>query len=197
MPLSFAIITWRPGINDPDVPGWLCTIAYFLTAFLCAWAGWARQKGEEKSHNFAVIWRWLAVCLILLGINKQLDLQTFLIQAGRDAAVTEGWYQKRRRVEAWFTVFFAFALVMMTVFLFWKGGAFIRKNNGAFAGVMVLLVFLIVRAGTIDHVAEHFNVEAQDHKWGWVMELIGCGCISVSAWRAIREHPDSESGPSP
>jgi hypothetical protein len=45
--------------------------------------------------------------LFLLGVNKQLDLQTLLGDVGRSVSTAQGWYDKRRAVQAVFVLVFA------------------------------------------------------------------------------------------
>ena len=45
-----------------------------------------------RSPEFSRIWRRLALLILLLGINQQLDLHTLLIQSGRVLAEAEGWF---------------------------------------------------------------------------------------------------------
>lgn len=49
-------------------------------------------------------WTVTAVAMVVLGVNKQLDLQTWLIEHARRAAFAEGWYDDRRRVQAVFVL---------------------------------------------------------------------------------------------
>src|SRR3954464_9311371 len=106
---------WRPGIGDPTFIGWFTVIAYFFAAYLC------RRAAGEGLNRRKVRWFWngLTVLLILLGINKQLDLQTELTFIGRDFAKATGWYEDRRIVQAIFIVFIGFSGMIATSALFW------------------------------------------------------------------------------
>ena len=50
------------------------------------------------------LWNALAVGLLLLGINKQLDLQTALTELGKILAARQGWYEHRQRVQIDFII---------------------------------------------------------------------------------------------
>src|SRR5262249_10354422 len=89
---------WHPGIGDPTFVGWLTVIAYFVAAVLCVW----RTLREKFSSSRQIFWGILSVMMVLLGINKQLDLQTWLTITGRNLAQTEGWYERRRAFQFWF-----------------------------------------------------------------------------------------------
>ena len=69
---------WSPGIGDPTVAGWLTVVLYLVTSVSC----WmlARELGPAGLDRRA--WRSISVLFLFLGINKQLDLQTALTEAG-------------------------------------------------------------------------------------------------------------------
>src|SRR5262245_63104416 len=88
---------WRPGIGDPTPLGWLTVAAYAVAAALCARA--ALREGRSGPRGF---WWGLAAALALLGVNKQLDLQTLLMQVSRDLARAQGWYDRRQAYQRLF-----------------------------------------------------------------------------------------------
>ncbi len=68
-------LIWEPRIGDPTFVGWATVVAYFATAGLCVATAKlvaARIPGEHAGRQ-ALIWRMVALLLIALGINKQLD----------------------------------------------------------------------------------------------------------------------------
>ena len=88
---------WEAGIGDPTVVGWITVVAYGVSAALSLRC--ARRTAIGLEHWF---WVGAAVALVLLGFNKQLDLQTLVTQIGRDMAMREGWYAERRVAQAAF-----------------------------------------------------------------------------------------------
>src|SRR5258708_3621848 len=102
---------WHPGIGDPTVMGWVTVAAYVVAAVLC----WrlvclvpARESTEVRTQAFG-FWIAFAVLMTFLGVNKQLDLQTWLTLFGKHLAQNEGWYERRRPVQAFFVLFVAIA----------------------------------------------------------------------------------------
>ena len=85
--------------GDPTVLAWSITAAYLATAGLCF-----RRARVEPSPT-AGPWWLLASGTLLLGLNKELDLQTVIIGVGRSAAMAEGWYGARRVVQLSFLMF--------------------------------------------------------------------------------------------
>jgi len=67
---------WSLGINDPTLFAWLIVGFYLLGAVGC----WRSQKKlSSKSRKEFPSWQLLSCILILLGLNKQLDLHTPLL----------------------------------------------------------------------------------------------------------------------
>ena len=101
--------------------GWIITVAYFVAAFLCWRAGLAEKKQSLISEFPKNYWLWfgLAAVLLVLGINKQLDLQTLLISLGRGIAIECGWYDSRRQIQIDFVLL---AALFSSIFFEWGSG---------------------------------------------------------------------------
>ena len=81
---------WHPGINDPTVAGWVIAAEYLAGAAACGMnAAWSVQSASRR------FWITLSSAMLLLGINKQLDFQTFVWLEGRKIARYQGWYEDR------------------------------------------------------------------------------------------------------
>ncbi len=97
---------WSPKIGDPTVMGWVTVAAYFLAAWLSYRAYRAAHEDVEPHPGVRRLWALLTGALVLLGINKQLDLQTAFTETGRWLAHSQGWYDDRRPVQAVFIALF-------------------------------------------------------------------------------------------
>lgn len=167
---------WRPGIGDPTVMGWLTVAGYFATAFLCLREFVATKRlrqGKEKTF----FWGTLALLLLFLGVNKQLDLQTFLTLTGRRIAIAQGWYENRRIVQLFFVAVVGIAGVLSVLAM----RLLVRKHSDLrlpLAGFVVLLVFVIVRAASFHHIDQMINFRFGGVRMNWVLEL---GAISLVA----------------
>lgn len=85
-----ASFNWTPGIGDPTFVGWLTVVLYFATSISC-WISARKVELEGNHHsNECLAWPFIAVLFLALGINKQLDLQTALTEAGRVVASSPG-----------------------------------------------------------------------------------------------------------
>ena len=81
---------WRPGIGDPTIGGWITVALYFIACVSCrrTMVTVLSPRSSEQFDGF--IWRGIAIMFFLLGINKQLDLQSAFTEIGRMIAASEG-----------------------------------------------------------------------------------------------------------
>jgi hypothetical protein len=86
-PVSF-LGDWHVGAGDPTFLGWAVTGGYLLTALLCIRADLANRTVSAKLTPSEQWWP-LAGFAAALGVNKELDLQTLLIEVVRNAARSE------------------------------------------------------------------------------------------------------------
>lgn len=154
---------WHPGIGDPSLLGWATVAAYAVAACLCGIAarralGIGRTVASlapvEAANQRALAAFWLGACalLALLGVNKQLDLQSLLTQVGRDLALAQGWYQGRHRVQAAFVAGLAALGALGGVAIAWWLRRVIVRVAGPLLGLAVLTTFVVVRAASFHHV---------------------------------------------
>jgi hypothetical protein len=185
---------WRPGIGDPTVMGWVTVVAYFVAALLCFREG-ARVKRGAGPREKKLFWSTLAVLLVFLGFNKQLDLQTLLTLTGRRIAIAQGWYENRRVVQLVFVAMIALG----GVFSVWLMSRLVRKYPDlrlAMLGFVALLVFVVVRAASFHHVDQLINFHLAGVRMNWVLELGAIALVAIGAWKAgARARNDDEEIP--
>lgn len=179
---------WRPGIGDPTFVGWLTVVAYFATAYLC----WRASGNTLYGRKVRWFWNGLAILLIFLGINKQLDLQTELTFLGRDFAKATGWYENRRVVQGIFIVLIALGGMLVTATLFWIYRFELKRLWAALAGLGFLLSFIVIRAASFHHVDEFLHFAPGGFRMNWLLELGSIAAIAWPAWRAWKQ--SSQSG---
>lgn len=184
---AFAIV-WHSDSGYPTLPGWIMAGAYAVGALFCARAGIVtRQTQLERSGELAPWWL-LAAALLFLAINKLVALQTLLTHLGRALAKARGWYQYRRVAQAVFAVFFTLALLAALAACFKKWRWFVKEQPPVLAGVLLLFLFVVVRAATFSHVESLLHLNLHGNYWSWILELGGIACLAWSAaWRGTRE----------
>jgi hypothetical protein len=137
-------------MGDPDVLGWATTVAYLLAAVLSARTATAARGAPPDSPpgDRPGPWWLLAAGLLLLGLNKQLDLQILVRELGIRFIALLGMDAQRR----WFGRAF---VVLMAVFLLRVMRTAVREMRGhtrghrlLLTGLALLACFAVVRAGT-------------------------------------------------
>lgn len=171
------IYGWTPGIGDPTVVGWLTVVAYGVAAMLC-WRASARDRQSSR------LWSLLVMAMLLLGINKQLDLQSLFTAVGRHVAQVDHWYGDRRIVQHDFILAVLAAAVVMSLIalLVVRRGSWAIK--GASLGFILLCAFIVIRAASFHDMDAFLHVTILNLQWNHVLELGGIGVIAVSAWSA-------------
>lgn len=177
---------WRPGIGDPTVLGWVTTVAYLIAAGLCgAYALRARRMFPTIRFNrHCVFWWSLAVFMLLMGLNKQLDLQVLLLRVGKQLSKVQGWYAERRTVQKWFVMSAAFFGLIMMAWLGWTCRRVWRRYALAVFGIVLLAIFVLIRASS-DHV-EILGWRPGRLPMYWILEIGGIACIGASALKGLR-----------
>ena len=171
---------WQPGIGDPSAMGWVTVAAYGITALVCLiYAVRSARAGLPRGHQ--MLWLAVAGLMLLLGINKQLDLQSLLTQIGRDTALAQGWYEQRGGMQRAFIVAMAAAGALGMAALFALTRRQRRRNWPALAGLCLLTVFLVIRAASFHHVDAMIHGRIAGVKLNWLMELGGIAMVCVAA----------------
>lgn len=177
---------WELGIGDPTPMGWLTVFAYFFAAWLCFRARSAanRHSGGKSpdGHRLSVLWTGLFLLLIALGINKQLDLQSFLTYLGKRLAKEQGWYRQRRAVQTIFVGIVAGVGLIASGLVLWLARRSLRQVRLALVGTAFLVSFVVVRAASFHHIDVLLGETWLGLQVNWLLELGGIACIGASAW---------------
>ena len=182
-----AEITWRPGIGDRNPMAWCITVSYFVAFWLCLSAG-RRDLAASPGGDGSKLWRlWFvfAGMMFLLGINKQLDLQTLFTQFGREVAQRQGWYEHRLPIQVAFVVacsllgLLSSAASLVLLHRQWQ------QCGIACIGVVCLIAFVVVRAASLHHVDTLlFDLPLFGNWMNLAFELCGTLVVATGAWLA-------------
>ena len=176
-------LNWSPRIGDPTVAAWLTVILYLVTSISC----WilARELGLPGIERRA--WRSISVLFFFLGINKQLDLQTALTEAGRYLAHDQGWYEQRQLVQLAFIALIAMiCLISAITLLIWVRDAPISTWS-ALIGTTLVIGYVLIRAASFHHVDRFIGHTLLGLRWNWILEMGGIALVLLaSQWRQIR-----------
>ena len=178
---------WRPGIGDPTIMGWTIAVAYLVAAGLCA--AYARRPERVcAAARFGLhrpFWWALAAIMLLLGINKQLDLHTLLTTVGRQLARPQGWYTHRERFQLWFVAGIAIGGLILLIWLARTFRRAWRQYVLPLFGIVLLFAFVLTRAASFHHVDAILGWRPGGVRMYWVLELGGIVCVGASALMGI------------
>jgi hypothetical protein len=170
---------WTPGIGDPTIAGWVTVVVYFLAAALCFRASAAPVLIERRW------WTGLSMLMILMGINKQLDIQTLFTDIGRDMARAQGWYGEHRMVQGYFIV----GLVVSGLIIAATLALTLGRKSGPWARVAMLAtcglgVFVLIRATSFHHVDDMLGLKLGGLRYNNILEMGPLLVIALAAWKA-------------
>ncbi len=189
IPLVFGALVsdWHFQANDNTRGGWLAFFLYVTLAFL-SWREVARQGSSGNVHRSTLppsFWLLLSLGVTALGINKQLDLQTWLIQFGRDIVASEGFLAYRRLINAGFVAAAAIAAAFAATYL-WRLAR--RTTNPArlvVIGTVALVGFVLVRVASINHVSV-VGGGIDRHRPMLALEIVILSLLCLAIWRNAR-----------
>jgi hypothetical protein len=171
---------WRPEIGDPTIIGWLTTVLYLTSAGLCGIYAWHSNKiFINHIRNHLIFWWTLTVVMLLMAINKQLDLQSLLILVVKKAAVNQGWYSQRHTVKIYFVTSISICSFFLITCLIWTYRHVLRHYGLILCGITLLLTFIVIRAGS--HNVKIFGWEPKKIRIHNILEIGGITCIGASA----------------
>jgi hypothetical protein len=169
--------------------GWLTVVLYALAAWQCYRLPTTPPCVQARRE--AAIWWTLALGLLALGINKQLDLQTALTEIGRIVAVQNGWYERRHEVQLKFihgVLVLASLLVFALVLLARKAHA---ATIFALIGSAFLVTFVVIRAASFHHLELFTSREYLGLRINSILEMGGICLIIAGARLRLRGRPSS------
>jgi hypothetical protein len=123
----------------------------------------------------------LAVLMLFLAINKQLDLQSAGTAVARCMAEAQGWYGARRDVQVTVILSLAAAAVAFGLICLWLLRSALARNGAAVAGLAFVLGFVLIRAVGFHHMDRLIGVSLLGVRMNWVFELSGLILISLNA----------------
>ncbi|MDJ0795260.1 MAG: hypothetical protein QNJ51_00235 [Calothrix sp. MO_167.B12] len=180
---------WQVLIGDPTPIGWLTFVAYLIACFLCVF--WAlrisRFSSLRQSGQLPWLWWSLAIILLLLGLNKQLDIQSWLRIASKELTIAQGWSNHRS------TMYIGSAAVLFTTvlaLLVFVGRALRnlwQKYWLVLLGLVFLNSYILFRAPPIFRATRLLlNWRLEELQNSWLLEIAGIACIGVSAMNNLR-----------
>lgn len=177
---------WRPEIGDPTSVGWLTTVAYALAAYASLAAARRAGRAHGLPGGSRFIWWLVMVLMLLLGLNKQLDLQSLLTEAGRILSFKLGLYEQRREFQKWFMIglLSVSSLGALSTLIFFRG--FWKQHPLLISGLTLVLAYVMLRAASFEHIAPMIDRHMENPRTGGLLETSGIALVLLAAlidWR--------------
>jgi hypothetical protein len=184
---------WLGQAQDGEDAGSRSSLKTSMMALAFAVLGARKRMATLPARErLRTLWLGLASVLLLLGINKQLDLQTALTEMGRILSRAYGWYEIRRRVQLVF-IFLVAAIGLLTfraVALLARGE--LRSLRSVLTGTLFLVCFVTIRAASFHHIDRFLGADIGGFRMNWIIELGGIAFIAAGAYRLPPRQPARE-----
>ncbi len=164
--------------------GWVVTLGYFYTAMLIIYMlRKLRRISPDRRKIYVQFWVIVLVVYVLLGLNKQLDLQTFVTSTGRCMARVEGWYAERRSFQLT-AILVGLAVGSTALFAFYYYfRSILSRSFLAFTGLSLSATFVTLRAISFHHIDHMFSTNVASVKLHALLELIAILLVATNAIR--------------
>jgi hypothetical protein len=172
---------WQAGIGDPTIVGWTTVVAYGLAAWYC----YLCQKNTEYRPQ-RTFWLGMALLMAILGVNKQLDLQTWFTQTGREIAIEYGWYERRRLIQMLFIAWLAIGAIVASSWIKRVVHSLDVHAKAASLGAVLLALFIVARAASFHHIDKLLGFSIDSVSVNAVLELAGIAVVALSARTCLR-----------
>lgn len=185
--------SWQPGIGDPTLLGWLTVMLYALAAGLAFRVAGLAAFPPETRRRERGFWIIVGILMMLLAVNKQLDLQSALTATGRCLAKMQGWYEDRRAVQKDFLfALAALSAVFLVAILALLRGSWSRTGL-AVIGLVFVCGFVMMRAVGFHHFDKMLGVPVMGIRANGILEWTGPILIAVSGLMLLRKNNFSQS----
>ena len=136
---------WLSRSGDNTFWSWVITVFYLITGILAIF--YVNRIRSERQNHF--LWVCITVFLLLMGINKQLDVQTLILMSVRfligHFRLWHYWRIFHYLVSSGLIAVFLISGILLVL----KSGKSILQSLLALSGVLLLIVFIIMRANYI------------------------------------------------
>lgn len=148
---------WLVSIGDFTFWGWLITAAYGVSIIVAIY--FIKLVTQTGNKELRLLWIFITCVLLVLGVNKQLDLQILLRNLGRALAEIQGWQEYRRIVQKVFSIIFVLGICIFTSIVFMRARRILLKAWIEIIGMIILFAFAMIRTGSINHIVKAESIE--------------------------------------
>jgi len=136
---------WLSQSGDSTFWSWVITFFYIITTTLSIY--YLKKIKPLKPDN--LLWYSITVLLMTLGINKQLDIQILVAMTGHFFAKRLGLLDFRNSIEIITILGVSLFLCTVGIIILFRIRSILRKSVLELSGVFLLLMFVVIRVGSI------------------------------------------------
>ena len=171
---------WRVGLGDPDRLGLILTAGYLLATLAMLAVVLSRAASLPRER---LLWGMATLALLVLALNKQLDIQLILLQVGRCVAHTEGWRPERFDLQRTFGAWFLAIAILFLLGLTYLCRRALRANLPLILGLGFLSAFLILRISRLQHLELLFDTRVNSTR---LQRVIEASALVILIYAALR-----------
>ena len=170
---------------DPTVGGgWLIELIYFFVSVSCWRLARKLALKHARASNEHRVWQGIAALFFVLCVSKQLGLETALTDAGRNLALSEGWYKQRQGVQLAFILVVATSCILAEIILLTRARNSPLPTLFALMGATFVVAYLLVRAVSLHPVDQFIGERILGLRLNWLLQMFGIGTVLMaSEWR--------------
>ena len=158
---------WRAGIVSLTTFGWLTLAIYLIAVFCCV-----RQVRIVKMRGGGTkFWIFLAIFLLLLAINKQIDLQSWFMQVAKYTPIANGWYEYKEPIQIALISIAVLGILIVGVASRLYLLSSWRHYPLAWLGAILLFAIILMRAASYPDVDILINRDVLGIKINVILEL--------------------------
>lgn len=165
--------------------GWTMLALYLVAALLAFRTAAVFSSGNSVAMGRA--WICLGAFLTALGLNKQIDLQTLVIELGRYVTFREHLFAYRLELYVIFFLGFMLAIMAFIAVVMLRFSTelrtFARQFPLAIGGCSLICAYIIIRATSIDNVDLMLRFNLAQIPFLWLLEAGGLLLIMVQTFR--------------
>ena len=154
---------WLSRSGDDTFWSWVITLTYAVTIVISLYSLY-RLRGQKTR---LLLWSYISVFIVIMGINKQLDIQILVIMAGRIITGKLNLAAYGGTIHLIVAAGLFAVLTGFTIFVIYKTRSVLRQSLVAISGIAILIIFVLIRALSVYIYKVHG------------IELLGIGLILV------------------
>ena len=166
---------WQLSVGDSNFLGWALFATYAIAAVLAGIVLYTSAFGPTHYRREQLLWGVITGLMAAIALNKQLDLQTLILTAGRCLAREQGWYADRRLIQRDFILALTGLAVLAGGGIIWLLRGIVRHNLAALLGLASLAAFVVIRGGHLFHM-----FVPQQGRADYAMHLLTSGLEALS-----------------